>query len=61
MKQVKCPVCAGIGFIEFKSNPSITDMKRIAAKQLHRKGFTMRQIQKALGYKSVSTIKFLLS
>lgn len=57
---MKCPVCEGTGFINTQKNPTLVDMKRMAAKELRKKGLTMRDIQKVLGYKSVSTIKFLL-
>lgn len=57
---MKCPVCDGTGFIDTQKSPTLVDMKRIAAKELRKKGLTMRDIQKVLGYKSVSTIKFLL-
>lgn len=57
---MKCPVCEGTGFIDNHKTPTLVDMKRMAAKELRKKGLTMRDIQKVLGYKSVSTVKFLL-
>jgi hypothetical protein len=57
---MKCPVCKGTGLVSIERKPSLVDMKKIAAKELRKTGMTMREIQKLLGYKSVSTVKFLL-
>lgn len=58
----KCPVCNGTGFTDNPHGISIdvVDVKRQMARQLRDKGFSVRQIQKALGYKSPGSIQHLL-
>lgn len=57
---MKCPVCKGKGLITVSKSDSVVDVRRKAAKALRASGLTMREIQQVLGYKSVSTIDFLL-
>ena len=37
-----------------------TDMKAKAARLLHANGFSLRQIQRALGFSSVNSVQYLL-
>lgn len=56
----KCPLCKGSGMV----NPQTVknaDQKRKIAKTMRHKGFSIRAIQKALGYKSTSAVVFLLN
>lgn len=59
-----CPICGGTGKIEPPKHKDIDsvvlDTKRDMAKKLIDKGYSYRQIQKALGYKSVRSISYLL-
>lgn len=58
----KCPLCGGKGIVKIAKSvrKNSADIKRAIAIKLKRNGHTMRQIQTLLGYKSPSTIHFLL-
>lgn len=62
---MKCPICNGSGSIDEprleRSKIDLIEVKREMAKKLREKGFSFRQIQKALGYKSVRSITHLLN
>jgi hypothetical protein len=57
-----CPICKGTGKFEMPNKIKIdtVEIKRHLAVQLRKKGYSLRQIQKALGYKSVLSIQYLL-
>jgi hypothetical protein len=57
-----CPICNGTGKVDFPAhqNIDVIEVKKEMALKLHEKGFSLRQIQKALGYKSVRSISVLL-
>jgi hypothetical protein len=61
-KQYPCPICNGIGKLEFPAHMAVDEIavKKEMALKLHEKGFSLRQIQKALGYKSVRSIHLML-
>lgn len=50
---IKCPECSSLLNIEEKG-------KKEAAKFLYKKGYGIRSIQRILGYKSPSTITYLI-
>lgn len=54
-----CPLCGGTGKAEIKS-PRKSDEARKLATKMRDKGFTIRRIMVTLGYKSPSTVMFLL-
>ena len=59
---MKCPICKGTGEIEepkSKRAGKVVD-NRIMASLLKKEGYSFRQIQKFLGYKSVGAIQNLL-
>lgn len=56
----KCPLCGGTGMAEV-STPKKADKKRELAKTMREEGFTIRRIQDTLGYKSSSTVVYLLN
>lgn len=55
----KCPLCDGTGKIEMVVKPLVSDNKK-AAQRLSKKGYTVRQIMKTLGYKNPGSISHLL-
>lgn len=57
-----CPVCKGSGKYELPSKMQIDSMeiKKKLAKELQKKGYSIRQIQVALGYKSPRSIQIFL-
>jgi hypothetical protein len=59
---VNCPICNGTGKLDDPAHMAIdvVAVKKEMALKLHEKGFSLRQIQKALGYKSVRSISVLL-
>jgi hypothetical protein len=59
---MKCPVCNGTGDIGEPKHKEIqiVEVKREMALKLHKQGFSLRQIQKALGYKNVRSIAYLI-
>jgi hypothetical protein len=61
-KDFTCPICFGAGVIEDPKhmNLDVQDVRREMALKLNAKGFSMRQIQRALGYKSVRSVSLLL-
>jgi len=61
-RNTDCPICGGTGKIE---DPRILDVDRVEVKReivhkLHEKGHSLRQIQRALGYKSVRSVYLIL-
>ena len=58
----KCPICEGSGFVEDPRHARIDvfQVKKEMAIKLHGKGFSLRQIQKALGYKSVRSVHLII-
>ena len=57
--KVKCPICKGLGEIEAPKRLG-TDFKRRATETLRDNGFSLRDIQKYLGYKSVCSVQHFL-
>jgi hypothetical protein len=55
----KCPLCGGRGEVERKP-PKTTDEDAKLARRLKRKGFTIREIMVALGYRHPGSISHLL-
>jgi len=55
----KCPLCNGTGKINVAVKPLASDNKK-AASRLREKGYTIREIAKALGYKHPGSISHLL-
>jgi hypothetical protein len=64
MKKQKadCPICKGTGTFELPAKMQLDSMelKKHLAIELHKKGYSVRQIQKALGYKSPRSIQIFL-
>lgn len=58
----KCPVCKGSGEFEYPKNQeaNTTDIKKKIAEDLTEKGYSRRQVARALGYKSVRSVQYLL-
>ena len=54
----ECPLCNGLGKIE-KSLP--IDVKRKKAKLMHEMNFSIREIMRALNYKSPRSVQDLLT
>ncbi len=52
-------MCNGIGKIEVQPKPTSAQIK-VAAKNLRKQGFTIRQIAAALGFKHPGSISHLL-
>jgi hypothetical protein len=60
-KMCKCPTCGGVGQVEYIPKPVFkSDTNRPLAKKLRKKGYTVRQIAKMLGYKNPGSISNLL-
>lgn len=62
-RNTDCPICGGTGRIE---DPRLIDMdnaeiKREIVLKLHEKGYSMRQVQRAVGYKSVRSVHLIIS
>lgn len=59
---MKCICCNGTGTMEDPNHKKVDmfEVKKEMAVKLHAKGYSYRQIQKALGYKSVRSISYLL-
>jgi hypothetical protein len=57
-----CPVCQGTGAFELPKNVKKEDaaIKVYLVNLLHKKGYGLRQIQRALGYKSPQSISHIL-
>ena len=58
--KVDCPACQGTGKVEMKDK-SIKQVQVYCAKILLKKGLSIRQIGKAMGYKSSNGIAYLLN
>jgi hypothetical protein len=58
----KCPICNGTGKVEDPKHMDVDviQVKKEMALKLHEKGFSLRQIQKALGYKSVRSVHLMI-
>jgi len=61
-KNSDCPICKGTGKIEDPHRMQLDSMevKRTIAIDLQKKGYSLRQIQSALGYKSVRSVHYLI-
>jgi hypothetical protein len=59
---VKCICCNGTGTMDEPNHKEINmvSIKKEMALKLHAKGYSLRQIQKALGYKSVRSVHLLV-
>jgi hypothetical protein len=62
-EKAACPICNGTGKFELPSKMQIDSMelKKHLAIELHKKGYSIRQIQVALGYKSPRSIQVFLT
>lgn len=60
--ECECPICEGTGLVTDPRKLEIdtTEVKRGMAKKLRNFGYSFRQIQNALGYKSVRSVQHLL-
>lgn len=58
----RCPVCNGTGKLEIPKHreADMFEINKKIAKELIGKGYSYRQVQRALGYKSVRSIQYLL-
>lgn len=61
-KNTTCPICNGTGEIESPKSLEIdaVAVKKEMAQKLRFKGYSLRQIQNVLGYKSVRSVVYLL-
>jgi len=61
-KKDVCPVCQGTGKFELPAKMKIDSggIKKKLAIELRKKGYSIRQIQVCLGYKSPRSIQLLL-
>ena len=61
-QKAECPICKGTGDFELPAKMQIDSMelKKHLAIDLHKKGYSIRQIQAALGYKSPRSIQIFL-
>jgi transposase len=59
---VKCICCNGTGTMDEPNHKEVDmiEVKKEMAVKLHAKGYSYRQIMKALGYKSTRSISLLL-
>jgi hypothetical protein len=59
---VKCICCNGTGTMDEPNHKEVDmiEVKKEMALKLHSKGYSYRQIMKALGYKSTRSISLLL-
>lgn len=57
-----CPTCHGTGDIGEPKHKEINtlNLKKELANRLHKQGFSMRQIMRALNYKSVRSVHLLI-
>lgn len=62
-KKAECPICKGTGQFELPARMEVdsAEIKKQMAIELHKKGYSIRQIQKALGYKSPRSIQIILN
>lgn len=62
MKTTTCPICKGSGKLEdpHKMQVDQVEVNAAMAKKLREKGFSIRQIMRALNYKSTHSITELL-
>ena len=58
-----CPVCMGAGLFELPRNIANEDLeiKKYLVKLLKKKGYGIRQIQRALGYKSPQSVSRIIN
>ncbi len=58
-----CPVCEGTGAFELptKIKQSDLDIKRYLVGVMHKKGYSIRQIMRALNYKSPHSVHILIN
>jgi hypothetical protein len=54
-----CPLCEGVGKIEYTPKPDKVDLKK-AAKRLRGEGYTIRQIMVILGFKHPGSVSHIL-
>lgn len=62
-RNTDCPICGGTGKIE---DPRVIDLDNAEVKKeivikLHARGHSMRQIQRAVGYKSVRSVHLIIT
>jgi hypothetical protein len=62
MTKIKCPVCDGKGNVQLPNtiNVDTLSIKRYMVKHLHEKGYSMRQIMRALNYKSTRSVSLII-
>lgn len=63
-KKFCCPVCEGTGEVTFSvpiGVPALRKRHKIIAVKMRKKGYTIRNIMKALGYTSPGSISYLLN
>jgi hypothetical protein len=58
VKECVCPVCNGTGKFELPNKMTVdtVEIKQRIILELHAKGYSIRQIQKALDYKSPQSV-----
>ena len=65
MNKSKCPICNGTGEYELplpaRMKVDKTEIKKRIAIELHAKGYSIRQIMRALDYKSPRSIQVLIT
>jgi hypothetical protein len=63
MTKHKCPVCKGSGEFEYPihKEADVTEVNREIAVRLTSQGYSRRQVMRALGYKSVRSVQYLLN
>lgn len=61
--KIECPACKGSGYVDIPAaiKQDAIKVKAGIAKELKRKGYTVREIMLVMGYKSTSAIQFLLN
>jgi hypothetical protein len=55
---IECPICQGLGNVKVKELPEskIAEMREVAAIKLIGDGYGIREIQRAIGYKSPQSV-----
>lgn len=63
ISETQCPICKGTGIFQNPNRMQVdtVEVKRELAKKLREKGYSIRQIQQALGYKSTRSVTYLLN
>jgi hypothetical protein len=58
----RCPVCNGTGKLETPKHreADMVEVNQKIAKDLVNRGYSYRQVMRALGYKSVRSVQYLL-